>query len=189
MKKFLGVLVLLLGVASLGFGQGLGFKGVGGGLGFITASMDNGNGTSSSLSGFLIGAHADLGEITKDISLVPDITYWSASKDPLKLSDFSINANAHYNIAVQGQFKPYVGAGLGYNSFTSTVTIPSVTVFGFTVGGGTASASASRLGINLLAGANYKLNDMLTLLVEPRYVLASDFNHFTVKVGVTYALK
>ena len=45
------------------------------------------------------------------------------------------------------------------------------------------------LGINLLVGGNYKLNDMLTLLVEPRYTIASDFNHFTVKAGVTYAIK
>jgi len=190
MKRLLAAVVLVLAVVSMGFGQGFGFKGVGGGIGFISASMDDGNGGSSSLSGFLIAAHADLGEITKDITLVPDITYWSASKDPLKLSDFSINVNAHYNIAVQGQFKPYVGAGLGYNSLSSEVEIPSFTIPGFgTVGGGTVSGSSSRLGINLLVGANYKLNDMLTLVIEPRYVIASDFNHFTAKVGITYALK
>jgi opacity protein-like surface antigen len=190
MKKFFGISMLLLGVVSLGFGQSLGFNGVGGGLGFISASMDDGAGSSSSLSGFLIGAHADLGEITKDITLVPDITYWSASKDPMKLSNFSINVNAHYNIAVQGQFKPYVGAGLGYNSLSTEVTLPSFTVGGFgTFGGGTVSGSASRLGINILVGANYKLNEKMTLLVEPRYVLASDFNHFTAKVGITYGLK
>jgi opacity protein-like surface antigen len=190
MRKLYTVAILLFAVVSLGSGQGLGFKGVGGGIGFITASMDDGSGSSSSLSGFLIGAHADMGEITKDISLFPDITYWSASKDPLKLSDFSINVNAHYNIAVQGQFKPYVGAGIGYNSLSSEVTIPSFTIGGFgTFGGGTVSSSVSRLGINLLVGANYKLNDMLTLVIEPRYVLASDFNHFTAKVGITYGLK
>ena len=188
MKRLLAVAVILLTVSALSFGQ-IGLKGIGGGLGFITSSMDNGNGTSTSLSGFLIAAHADLGEVAKDISLWPDITYWSASKDPVKLSDFAINVNAHYSIAMEGQMKPYVGAGLGYNSYSTTVTIPSYTILGFTYGGGTATGSASRLGINLLAGINYKLNDMLTLLVEPRYVIASDFNHFTVKVGVTYAMK
>ncbi len=190
MNKLLVVSLLLMTIVALGFGQGFGLKGVGGGVGFITASMDNGNGSSSSLSGFLIAGHADLGEIAKDISLVPDITYWSASKDPLKLRDFSINVNAHYNITIEGEFKPYVGAGLGYNSFTSEVTIPTFFLPGFgTFGGGTVSGSSSRLGINLLVGANYKLNQMLTLIIEPRYVLASDFNHFTAKVGVTYALK
>ncbi len=189
MKNFFGVLVLLLVFVALGFGQGLGFKGVGGGVGFITASMDDGSGSTSSLSGFLIAGHVDLGEITKDLTLVPDITYWSASKDPVKLSNFGINANVHYNFQSSSQLKPYVGAGLGYNSFSTTVTIPSFNVGGFTYGGGTASSSASRLGINILAGVNYKLNDMLSLVVEPRYVIASDFNHFTAKVGITYALK
>lgn len=189
MKQFFGVFVFLVLFAALGFGQGIGFKGVGGGVGFITSSMDNGDGTSSSLSGFLIGAHADLGEFTKGFTLVPDITYWSASKDPVKLTDFSINANAHYNFTTEGQFKPYVGAGLGFNSFSSTVTVPSFSVGGFTFGGGTASSSASRIGINLLAGANYKLNETMTLVIEPRYVLASDFNHFTAKVGITYWMK
>jgi opacity protein-like surface antigen len=189
MKRLLAVAVVLLAVSALSFGQ-IGLKGVGGGLGFITSSMTDGTGSSTSLSGFLIAAHADLGEVAKDISLWPDITYWSASKDPVKLSDFAINVNAHYAIAMEGQMKPYVGAGLGYNSYSTTVTIPSYTIPGFgTYGGGTVTGSASRLGINLLAGINYKLNDMLTLLVEPRYVLASDFNHFTIKVGATYAMK
>ena len=190
MQKVFRALVLLCGVLSLGFGQRLGFKGVGGGIGFITSSMNDASGSSTSLSGFLIGAHADLGEFTKDISLFPDITYWSASKDPLKLSDFSFNVNAHYNIEVPGQFQPYVGAGLGYNSLTSEVTVPAFTVSGFgTMGGGSGSSSVSRLGVNLLVGANYKLNDMLTLVVEPRYVLASDFNHFILKAGITYVLE
>ena len=179
MKRLLAVAVILLTVSALSFGQ-IGLKGIGGGIGFMSASMDNGGGSSESLSGFLIAAHADLGEVAKDISLWPDITYWSASKDPVKLSDFAINVNAHYNIAMEGMLKPYVGAGLGYNSLSSTVTLPFF---------GTVTASTSRLGINLLAGVNYKLNDMLTLLVEPRYVLASDFNHFTIKVGATYAMK
>lgn len=142
------------------------------------------------MSGFLIGAHVDLGEFTKDFSLVPDITYFSASKDlgsgvTVKVSDFAINVNAHYNIAMEGMLKPYVGAGLGYNSFSTTV--PGVqTIFG-TIGGG--SVTDSRIGINLLAGVNYKLNDMLTVVVEPRYVLVSDYNYFDIKAGVTYALK
>ena len=183
MKKFFGISILLLGLVSPGYGQGLVFKGIGGGLGFIAASMDNGNGSSTSLSGFLLAAHADLGEIAKDISLIPDITYWGTKKNSLKLSDFGVNANAHYNIVARGPFKPYVGAGLGYNSLRSELALGGVIA-----GGGTASSSVSRLGINLLAGGNYKLNEMWTFIIEPRYVLASDFNHFTVKAGLTYAL-
>ena len=190
MKRILGLLFILCLVSAVSFSQGLGLKGIGGGVGFVSVSP---TGSSETFSGFLIAAHADLGEFTKDFSLVPDIEYFSTSKSvsgtSLTVSDFSINVNAHYNIAMEGMLKPYVGAGLGYNSLSATVALPSYSVFGVNYGGGTASASASRIGINLLVGGNYKLNDMLTLFAEPRYVLASDYNHFEIKVGVTYALK
>jgi opacity protein-like surface antigen len=81
---------------------------------------------------------------------------------------------------MEGMLKPYVGAGLGLNFFSFTYP-------GFGILSG--SESFTRLGINLLAGVNYKLNDMLTLVVEPRYVVASDFNTFMIKAGVTYAMK
>jgi hypothetical protein len=192
MKKLLSVVVLLLVVAVVGLAQNIGLKGIGGGLGFASISF-SGAGSSESLTGFLLAAHADLGEITKDIQFFPDIEYFSTSKDisgsTWKVSNFALNANVHYNIAMEGMFKPYVGAGLGYNMMSTSWTAPGTTIFGITYGGGTYSGSDSRLGINLLAGFNYKLNDMLTLLVEPRYVLASDYNHFVAKVGVTYAMK
>ncbi len=185
MKRILTVAFVLLTVSAVSSAQ-LAFKGIGGALAFVTSSLNTGTG-SESMSGFGIAAHADLGEFTKDISFVPDVMYWSMSKDvsgaTLKLSDFAINANAHYNIQTEGMFKPYVGAGLGFNSISSTVT---VNLCGFS---GTATGSETRLGINLLAGFNYKLSDMLSLVVEPRYVLASDFNHFIIKAGVTYAMK
>jgi opacity protein-like surface antigen len=50
------------------------------------------------------------------------------------------------------------------------------------------TGSDTRLGINLLVGANYKLNDKMTLLLEPRYVIASDFDNLQIKAGVTWAL-
>jgi opacity protein-like surface antigen len=182
MKRLLGVAVILLTVSALSFGQ-LALKGVGGGIGFVSLSPAN---STESFSGFLIAAHADLGEFTKDIVFFPDVEYFSTSKDvngtSLKVSDFALNANVHYNIQMEGMFKPYVGAGLGYNSFSWTFANP----FGF---GGTYTGSDSRIGINLLAGFNYKLNEMLTLLVEPRYVLAADYGHFIIKAGVTYAMK
>ena len=188
MKRLLAVVATLALVTAVSSAQ-LALKGVGGAIGFVTASLNTGGSSSESMSGFAIAAHADFGEFTKDIAFVPDVMYWSMSKDisgvTAKFSDFAINANAHYNVEMEGMLKPYVGAGLGINFVSSTVTVPSF--FGF--GGGTATSSDTKIGINLLAGVNYKLNDMLTLVVEPRYVLSSDFNHFLIKAGVTYALK
>ncbi|HEY6953120.1 MAG TPA: outer membrane beta-barrel protein [Bacteroidota bacterium] len=186
MKRLLTVAVILLTMSAVSSAQ-IALKGIGGAIGFSSVSF-GGGGSSESMSGFLIAAHADLGEFTKDFAFFPSIEYFSTSKDisgsTWKVSDFAINADVHYNIAMEGMLKPYVGAGLGYNSLSFTWSVPAF--FGF---GGTYTGSDSRLGINLLAGFNYKLNDMLTLLVEPRYVLASDYNHFIIKAGVTYALK
>ncbi len=191
MKRLLAVAVGILLISAISSAQ-LAFKGVGGGVGYASFSWNAGTSTET-MSGFLIAAHADLGEFTKDFSLVPDISYATTSKSvnggTWKLSDFAINANVHYNIAMEGAVKPYVGAGLGFNSFSTTAEA----TYNFGPFGGvqtySASASASRIGINLLAGINYPLNEMLTLVVEPRYTIVSDFGNFQVKVGVTYALK
>jgi len=197
MKRLLTLAVVMITVSAVSTAQ-LALKGIGGGIGYASFSSDvNG---SETMSGFLIAAHADLGEFTKGFVFFPDITYASTSKSveggTLKLSDFAINVNAHYNIEMQGMLKPYVGAGLGYNSFTSTATGTTPAVIDPFTGTViypaqtyTGSVSYSRLGINLLAGVNYPLNDMLTLVVEPRYTIESDFNNFQIKVGVTYAMK
>jgi opacity protein-like surface antigen len=185
MKRLLAVVVAIVTLSAVGSAQ-LAFKGIGGAIGFATCSPGL---STESFSGIALAAHADLGEVAKDISIFPDIAYWSGSKDvsgySFKLSDFAINVNGHYNIAMEGMLKPYVGAGLGLNFLSFTV--PSFNFGTFTTT--TESVSYTRLGINLLAGVNYKLNDQLTLLVEPRYVVASDFNHFIIKAGVTYAMK
>ncbi len=181
--------------ATLGFGQQLGLHEVGGGIGYESVSFSGT--TSQTLGGFLIAAHANLGELAKDLVLFPDIEYFSTSKDisgaTWKVSDFAINANVHYNIEMEGMVKPYAGAGLGINflSTTGSSTFPAYNPITQTISNQTVSISGSdtRIGINLLIGANYKLNDQMTVLLEPRYVLASDFNHFEIKAGVSWALK
>jgi len=194
MTKFLALAAAMLLISSVSFGQ-LGLHEVGGGVGYVSVSFNN-SGASNSLGGFLLAAHANLGEVAKDFTLIPDVEYLSTSKDvdggTWKVSDFAINANVHYNIAMEGMVKPYVGAGLGINFFSTTasVTIPGYSTGFFTVPAQTYSAtgSATRLGINLLVGANYKLNDKMSLLLEPRYVIASDLDNFQIKAGVTWAL-
>jgi opacity protein-like surface antigen len=52
-----------------------------------------------------------------------------------------------------------------------------------------ATGSATRLGINVLGGAEYALNSNLSIMADARYVIASDFNHFMLRAGVMYALK
>ncbi len=193
MKKIFAIVAATALISSLSFAQ-LALHDIGGGIGYVSVSF---NSTSDqTLGGFLIAAHANLGDLAKDLNLVPDIEYFSTSKDvdggTFKVSNFAINANVHYNFEMEGMIKPYVGAGLGINflSTTASATIPGYSIDGFTEPAQTYSATASdtRLGINLLVGANYKLNDKMTLLLEPRYVIASDFDNFQIKAGVTWAL-
>jgi len=195
MKKVLAIAATTVLIASLSFGQQLGLHEVGGGIGYVSVSF---NSTSTqTVGGWLLAAHANLGELAKDLDLVPDVQYFSTSKDvnggTFKVSNFGINANVHYNIAMEGMIKPYVGAGLGLNFLSTTAEASYTYVNPFTGQTTTQSASVTgsdtRLGINLIVGANYKLNDQMTLLLEPRYVIASDFDNFQIKAGVTWALK
>ncbi|HLP15951.1 MAG TPA: outer membrane beta-barrel protein [Bacteroidota bacterium] len=191
MKKLFTLAVAIALCSTMGFAQGLGLKGVGGSVGYTSVSFGLG---SESFGGFVIGAHADMGEISPGFQVLPELQYWSTSKDvggaSWKVSDFAINANVHYNIQTSGDIKPYVGAGLGMNfiSFTWGYSTPAYTFFGQTYGGSSlTSESATRLGINLLGGANFATGN-ITISPEVRYVVASDFNHFIVKVGVTVPL-
>jgi opacity protein-like surface antigen len=190
MKKIFAVAAATILITSLSFAQQLGLHDIGGGIGYVSVSF---NSTSDqTLGGFLIAAHANLGELAKDLTLVPDIQYFSTSKDvdggTWKVSNFGINANVHYNFEMEGMVKPYVGAGLGLNFLSTTYSASHFNPFTGITQTESLTGSDTRLGINLLVGANYKLNDKMTLLLEPRYVIASDFDNLQIKAGVTWAL-
>ncbi len=188
MKKIFAIAAATALISSLSFAQ-LALHDIGGGIGYTSVSFTNGGSSSQSLGGFLIAAHANLGELAKDLTLVPDIEYLSTSTTvdggTWKVSDFAINANVHYNFQMEGMIKPYVGAGLGLDFFSTTATASVFDPFTGTSETFSATGSATRLGINLLVGANYKLNDKMTLFLEPRYVIASDLDNFQIKVGET----
>ena len=192
MKKILGIALVTLLAVSFAFAQDLGFKAVGGGIGFGMISFNAGTSTES-LSGFAISGHAYLGDLTKNLGLYPELQYLMTSKDisgaTWKANDFAINANVLYAIEMEGAVKPYAGAGLGLNFLSTTLTTPSYSVFGFTVPGMSVSGSDTKIGINLIVGARYQLNPGLTLFLEPRYALVSDANQLIIKVGATYSLK
>ena len=188
MKRIILIATLTLLIVAIGSAQQIGLKGVGGGLGFTSVSFSSGTETES-LSGLSLSGHAYLGDVAQNIGLYPEVVYWSASKDlgsgfDWSVSDFAINANAHYRLSTQGNVQPYVGAGLGLNFLSSTVKM-SLPFFGTTE----VSSSVTRLGINILGGAEYSLNSDLSVVADARYVIASDFNHFMIRAGVMYALK
>jgi opacity protein-like surface antigen len=172
MKRFLAIVVAVCCVVGFSSAQ-LGLKGIGGGVGYTSVTF-SGPGSSESLGGFAIGGVVNLGEIVPGLSLVPDVGYWTSSKTisgvDWKVSDFVINGNVSYAFP-SGDVTPYVGGGLGLNFFSTTVVVPFF---------GTVSGSESQLGINLLGGAAFALNDELSLGAQFRYVISSDANHFIV---------
>jgi opacity protein-like surface antigen len=186
MKKLFTLAVAVALCSTMGFAQGLALRGVGGSIGYTQVSANG----AESLGGFLIAGHVDMGEFTPGFQLIPELQYWSTSKDisgyTWKFTDFAINGNVHYNIQTAGDIKPYVGAGLGLNFYSSTIDYPSYTLFGINYGG-SASASATRLGINLIGGANFVSGNM-TITPEIRYVIASDIDHLILEVGVTFPI-
>jgi len=181
-------------ISTTAFAQ-LGLKSIGGGVGLITTTLSvaTTTGTSDqSLTGFAIGGSANLGTLAENLYLVPDVGFWTASAtvSSVKLSytDFGINGNVYYMFGAS-QFTPYVGGGLGINFFGTKVETPSVTIPGFgTVAGGTVSGSATRLGINLIGGGSYALNNQMSIGAQLRYVIASDFNHLLVLATFRYNL-
>ena len=191
MKKIFAIAAATALISSLSFAQ-LGLHEIGGGVGYVSVSFTNGGSSSQSIGGFLLAAHANMGELAKNLTLAPDVEYFSTSTTvnggSWKVSDFALNANVHYNIAMEGMVKPYVGAGLGLNFLSTTYSESYFNPFTGITQTASVTGSDTRLGINLLVGANYKLNDKMTLLLEPRYVIASDFDNFQIKAGVTWAL-
>ncbi|MCK4754832.1 MAG: hypothetical protein KAS58_06330, partial [Calditrichia bacterium] len=103
MKKII-VLMLVAFVLSLtvpASASDMGLKRLNGQVGFLFPSspgIDYG-------VGFLLGAGADIGEITDDLHLVPSLSYWILSADPEGGSDSGIDISAsNFQIAVDLQY-------------------------------------------------------------------------------------
>ncbi len=186
MKRYIFVVlccVLLIGSTSA---QGLGFYGIGGGVGLVNVSQDLG----SSTSGFGLNARVNMGELTTNLRLVPEVNFWSVSEDfgffgesfTWTWRDFAINANVQYFFDLEGSFEPFVGGGLGLNFISLSFTE--------SFGGETFSATGSttEIGVNLLGGALINLDGPISPYGEFRYVLVSGMNHLMIQAGIMYAL-
>jgi len=187
MKRIALIGFILLCSVAISSAQ-IGLKAIGGGVGFTSVSFNSGTSTES-LGGFSIGAAANLGELVPGLSLFSEVGYWTASKTisgtDWSVSDFVINANVVYRFAAGGSVTPYAGGGLGLNFFSSTVEVPAVPPF---FPGGTFSGSETQIGINLLGGASFALNDQMSIGGQFRYVISSDANHLMILATFMYSL-
>jgi len=144
----------------------IGFKGVGGRLGFVSAS---------GVSTIVFGAHVNLGEIIPGLVIVPSIDYWSESL----LNWLSINGNVRYYFPTGGNIELFGGGGLAFNR--TSVDIPVIP--GFTTGG---SVSSTGISLNLMGGADMPLSD--NLVGTAMIMFNTDASQIKIMGGVTYML-
>ncbi len=184
MKKFSKILVVLLAVfiVSVAFGQSnIGLNGIGGRLGYVMPEGDVDNTIA-------FGAVADLGQLTPDIDLEANVTYWSIGEKiggfDWSWSSFQIDAVAKYKIKMEdSQLRPYVGGGLGLHF--GTVKYDWVDWNGNKTD---ESDSEMDIAIILAGGAKKTLSETLDGFAEIRYTIAGELDTFGFFVGAIYKL-
>lgn len=178
MKKFslcLLVGVLLLATAPVSASD-MGLKRLGGKVGIVfPKDLD---------MGFMLGAAADMGEITDNLKLVPLISYWNAGKSEggydFSLSNFQIGADVQYYLKdVKGL---YFGGGLSINFASASVDVPPE-IAAFVP---ETSSSSTDIGIDFLGGYEMPLGKTTTGFAQLKYNLISDLNTFEINLGVWF---
>ncbi len=176
MKRALTMTLLLLVLSSFSFAQGLGLHSITGKAGIVMPEGDWD-------TGFLVGAKANMGEITEGITLHPIVSYWSAGFSEsafgtdydLSLSNFQIGADVHYQIAnVKGLF---VGGGLAINFLS--FEFPNF------FSSGTSSTSESKIGFAAIAGYGFPIGGM-NGVVSGRYNIIDGFDTLEIAFGIEF---
>ena len=190
MKKIF-VLMLVAFVLSLTLpasASDMGLKRINGQVGFLFPSTDN---IDYGVS-FLLGAGADVGEITDNLHLVPSLSYWILSADPEGGADsgFDISAS-NFQIAVDLQYYLkevkglYFGGGLSINFKSVSWDVPPEYAQYFPSG----SDSETDVGFDLLGGYEMPIGKTTTGFAHLKYNIISDLNTFAVVFGVWFDMK
>ncbi len=158
MKRMAMVVVMALSTVFL-FAQEKGDMGAGVNLSY---------GTKDGFSNFGIGAKFQY-NILDNLRIEPSATYF-LKKDYVSM--WEVNANAHYLFGLSDNFFLYPLAGVAF--------------VGYEVGEGAFSASDSKLGFNLGAGAEYLLTETFALNFEIKYQIVSDFDRPIFSIGAAY---
>jgi len=175
MKKAGMVAVLALLIAGFGFGDAvaqssLGFKGVGGRVGYLDADgLDGGT--------IVFGGHVHLGEIIPQLALVPSIDYAKKSQDvgtvEVDISAISINGDVRYYIPTGGNVDVFAEGGLAWVRSKADA-------------GQFGDQTESEIGLNLGGGAEIALSDNLVGTAMLIYVTEGE--QLKIMGGVTFML-
>jgi hypothetical protein len=155
--------------------DGIGLRSLGADLGFV--DPDNVPGT------FGMGVFANLGNLTRDIRLVPRIGYWSKSEeffgDEVSVRDISFGARGQYMFHVSSpKFRPYAGTGLGLHLVRAKVSSvnPPMEV----------SQTESKVGVDFGGGFITPLGQSTDFCLDLWYTAVADVGHVSMRAGVSF---
>ncbi|HXB55989.1 MAG TPA: outer membrane beta-barrel protein [Vicinamibacteria bacterium] len=174
MRRMLATLVFLIvaGSVSSSWAQD---RSIGLGVGYVKPSNVDGT------IWFTANAHFKLAE---RVVLEPELGYWTKTMAfppilDVSISDFNLGANVLYRPPSHNASVRFsVGAGLGLHFLSGKAG-----VLGFT-----ASDSATKLGVHLLAGATFGRSPSLHYFANARYDIVSDLSQLKVYGGVRFKL-
>ena len=151
---------------------GLGFRGVGGRLGFVDPE--------DASSTVVWGAHVDAGTFVRNVHLVPYFEYWSAGAEAggfeVDVSDLTIAADINVDFPLQdARITPYLGGGLGVHFLSASTNVP-----------GESDSDDTKFGLNVQGGMRNQVMPNLNLFGELRYSFVSDAGQLKLVGGFTY---
>lgn len=130
--------------------------GFGGKLGYLSPERHDGT--------LAVGAHLEFERHGSLVHLLPNLMYWKAGD----LRDLSANADLYHHFVREGQVTPYVGAGLGLNSYRDDRS----------------KQSETKMGLNLIGGFRIPA-PAAHYFFEGRYT-ASNVTQFALLGGITF---
>lgn len=176
-KVLMFTLALCLAASAQAIAQAdLGFKRIGGALGYV--SPEDFDGT------FTFGVFADMGTIMPQLSLEPRLDFWSQSEEGLgtevSVSDITFGVRGKYFFEVaHPTFRPFAGAGLAMHLLNAEISSP-----GFP----TVDDSDTKFGLDFGGGVATAISPKADLHGELWYGIIEDFNQFSLRVGMSYRL-
>jgi outer membrane protein X len=132
-------------------------------------------GYGSEIKSPAIGVKFNYG-ITDQIRVSPSFNYFLEKNG---LSGWEINADAHYLFNVAPKISVYPLAGLTFTGWTFDWG-------GMFEGAESSSNTETRLGVNIGAGIGYQLTDNISIGLELKYSVISDFDQIVPMINFTY---
>lgn len=179
---FLALMIggMLFGLTASGHAEtDIGFKGIGGRIGYVDPEADY-DGT------FTLGLVADLGTWVRQLHWDASLSYWSSGYDfdwtghdyDVTLTDFALRSGVKYHF-IEGPWEPYAGGGLGLHFFSWDADWPHDYR--------NAEDSDTEFGFYIVGGVEHRFSDQWKASGELQFDWA-DLDQTSVQVNVIYLL-